>query len=104
DAFVMPSRMEGFGLVFLEALAHGLPVIAGTHDAAPEVLGPDAGVMVDTDDVQQVAEAVVHVLADAQLRGRRVVAGRRRLDANFRYPAFRDTLLAHLTVGARSAV
>jgi glycosyltransferase involved in cell wall biosynthesis len=96
EAFVMPSRIEGFGLVFLEAFAHGLPVIAGIHDAAPEVLGPDAGVMVDTDDVQQVAEAVVHVLADSELRGRLVAAGRRRLDAKFRYPAFRETLLAHL--------
>jgi glycosyltransferase involved in cell wall biosynthesis len=97
QAFVMPSRIEGFGFVFLEALAHGLPVIAGTHDAAPEVLGPDAGVMVDTDDVQQVGEAVVHVLEDADLRARLVAAGRRRLDARFRYPAFRETLLAHLT-------
>ena len=95
-AFVMPSRIEGFGLVFLEALAHGLPVIAGRHDAAPEVLGPDAAVMVDTDDVEQVADAVVQVLADSQLRGRLVAAGRRRLDARFRYPAFRETLLAHL--------
>jgi glycosyltransferase involved in cell wall biosynthesis len=97
QAFVMPSRIEGFGFVFLEALAHGLPVVAGTHDAAPEVLGPDAGVMVDTDDVQQVAEAVVHVLEDAGLRARLVAAGRRRLEAKFRYPAFRETLLEHLT-------
>jgi glycosyltransferase involved in cell wall biosynthesis len=98
EAFVMPSRIEGFGLVFLEALAHGLPVIAGTHDAAHEVLGPDAAVLVDTDDVPQVAEAVVQVLADAELRRRLVAAGRRRLDAKFRYPSFRDTLLAHLSV------
>jgi glycosyltransferase involved in cell wall biosynthesis len=96
EAFVMPSRIEGFGLVFLEALAHGLPVIAGTHDAAREVLGPDAGVLVDTDDVLQVSEAVVQVLADTNLRRRLVAAGRRRLDAKFRYPSFRQTLLAHL--------
>jgi glycosyltransferase involved in cell wall biosynthesis len=96
QAFVMPSRIEGFGFVFLEALAHGLPVIAGVHDAASEVLGPDAGVIVDTDDVEQLAEAVVHVLADSRLRGRLAAAGRRRLDAKFRYPAFRETLLAHL--------
>jgi phosphatidyl-myo-inositol dimannoside synthase len=96
EAFVMPSRMEGFGFVFLEALAHGVPVIAGIHDAAPEVLGPDGGLMVDTDDVQRVAESVIRVLADSELRGRLVAAGRRRLDAKFRYPVFRETLLTHL--------
>jgi phosphatidylinositol alpha-1,6-mannosyltransferase len=97
EAFVMPSRVEGFGLVFLEAMAHGLPVIAGSHDAAPEVLGPDAGMVVDTDDVPQVAAAVVRVLTDSGLRGRLIAAGKRRLDASFRYPAFRETLLTHLS-------
>jgi glycosyltransferase involved in cell wall biosynthesis len=97
DAFVMPSRMEGFGFVFLEALAHGLPAIAGVHDAAPEVLGPDAGVLVDTDNVAQLADAIVRVLLDAELRGRLIAAGRDRLDARFRYPRFRETLLSHLT-------
>jgi glycosyltransferase involved in cell wall biosynthesis len=99
-AFVMPSRVEGFGFVFLEALARGLPVIAGIHDAAPEVLGPDAGLLVDTDDVRELAEAVVQVLADSELHARLVAAGRRRLDAQFRYPAFRDTLLSHLGIAA----
>jgi glycosyltransferase involved in cell wall biosynthesis len=96
DAFVMPSRIEGFGFVFLEAMARGVPVIAGVHDAAQEVLGPDAGLVVDTDDVPQVAAAVVQVLVDSGLRSRLAAAGRRRVDEMFRYPAFRDTLLRHL--------
>jgi glycosyltransferase involved in cell wall biosynthesis len=97
DAFVMPSRMEGFGFVFLEALAHGLPVIAGVHDAAPEVLGPDAGLLVDPDNVPQLVDAIVRVLLDSTLRRRLIAHGRERLETRFRYPSFRDTLLSHLT-------
>jgi glycosyltransferase involved in cell wall biosynthesis len=96
EAFVMPSRVEGFGFVFLEALSRGLPVIAGIHDAAPEVLGPDAGVVVDSNNVQEIADAVVRVLTDHELGRRLIAAGHRRLEAKFRFPAFRDTLLAHL--------
>lgn len=96
DLYVMPGRNEGFGFVFLEAMARGLPIMAGIHDAAPEVIGPDAGVLVDADDVPQVANALVQLLSDAELRRRLADAGRLRLDAQFRYPRFKATLLSHL--------
>lgn len=51
DVFAMPSRKEGFGIVFLEALACGKPVIAGNADGSVEpLLGGRIGVLVDPDD------------------------------------------------------
>ena len=56
DAFVMPGRGEGFGFVFLEALACGIPVVGSTLDGSREALrGGDLGILVDPgrpDDIQ----------------------------------------------------
>jgi glycosyltransferase involved in cell wall biosynthesis len=63
DVFVMPSKGEGFGIVFLEALSCGKPVIAGNKDASVEaVLGGKLGTLVDPDDVSAIAEAIVAVI------------------------------------------
>jgi glycosyltransferase involved in cell wall biosynthesis len=59
DVYVMPSRGEGFGYVFLEALATGLPVVSGNVDGSGEALADGAlGLMVDPGDPTAVAEAM----------------------------------------------
>lgn len=64
DLFAMPSTGEGFGIVFLEALACGKPVIAGSKDASRDaVLDGELGVLVDPDSPQELAEAIVAILA-----------------------------------------
>ncbi len=71
DVFAMPCRtrgagldVEGLGIVFLEAAASGLPVIAGRSGGAPETVDDGrTGVVVDGRDVAQVADAVVGFLA-----------------------------------------
>lgn len=63
DIFVMPSKGEGFGIVFLEAAAAGLPVIAGNRDGSVDALADGAiGRLVDPDDPASVAEAIIAAL------------------------------------------
>lgn len=64
DVFVLPSSKEGFGIVFLEALACGKPVISGNGDAAREVLmDGELGLAVDPENVDGIAGAVTRVLS-----------------------------------------
>ena len=62
-AFVFPSIYEGFGLPPLEALACGVPVVGSNAASLPEVVG-DAGVLVEPDDVEGIAAALIRLLRD----------------------------------------
>src|SRR5262249_51193972 len=59
DAFVMPGRGEGFGIVYLEALACGIPVVASKLDAGREaVLDGQLGLIVNPDNPQELCAAI----------------------------------------------
>jgi glycosyltransferase involved in cell wall biosynthesis len=63
DAFVMPGRGEGFGIVYLEALACGVPVVASRADASREaVLNGEMGVVVDPDNLDSVRDGILEAL------------------------------------------
>ena len=63
DAFVMPSTGEGFGIVFLEALASGRPCIVGNVDASPEAIDHGRlGFAVDPHSPSEIADAVIQLL------------------------------------------
>jgi len=65
DLFVLPSRFEGFGIVFVEALAHGLPCIARRAFAMPEIVTPGVdGDLVERDDPADLAARIVRLLDD----------------------------------------
>ena len=53
-----------------EAIAHGLPVVATTAGAIPELVGNDAGLLVPVGDTEALAESLARVLSDADLRVR----------------------------------
>ena len=75
-----PSRYEGFGLVPLEALAAGTPVVATATGAIPEVLG-DGGLLVPPGDVDALGEGLARLLTDEQLVSSLLRAGSKRVDA-----------------------
>lgn len=64
---VMPSRGEGFGLVYLEAMRVGRPCLVSTHDAGREVVNPpEAGLAVNQDDKEEMAEALRRLLSEGR--------------------------------------
>ncbi len=76
-AFVMLSRGEGFGLVYLEAMRAGLPCVAATASAAEEIVRPgETGFIVDPDSPQAVAGALAALLAEPAFASRLGAAGR----------------------------
>lgn len=75
DVFCLPSVQEGFGIVFLEAMAAGKPIVASRAAAMPEVV--THGVLVDPDNVEALADGIVKLYGDPGLRTRLGEAGRR---------------------------
>jgi glycosyltransferase involved in cell wall biosynthesis len=76
DLFVLPSRFEGYGMAYAEAIAHGVPVIGTTAGAIPQTVSADAGVLVAPDDVEALAAELQRLIASPDQR-ERLAAGAR---------------------------
>lgn len=74
DAFIFPTRYEGFGLPLLEAMTCGCPVVAANNSSLPEVAG-HAALWCETDDVHAFGEAMITAVTDTGVRRRLVEAG-----------------------------
>lgn len=97
--FAMPSRREGFGLVYLEAMAHRLPVVASVHDAAPEIIEDGvSGFLVDQADLDGLAAHLVALLTRPDLRRAMGQAGRARFERDFTYAAFAERVRCAVAV------
>ena len=68
DIFVLASHYEGYGMVFAEALRHGLPIIGTTGGAIPEVVPTNAGLLITPGSVPQLAAALREMLTNTALR------------------------------------
>jgi glycosyltransferase involved in cell wall biosynthesis len=103
--FVMPSEGEGFGIVFLEAMAHAKPVIGGAHGGTPSVITHgETGLLVSRLDIDGLAQSITGILKDDELRRRLGRAGHKRLLDDFTFRSFEanlDSFLQRMT-GDRS--
>lgn len=87
--FCLPSEQEGFGIVLLEAMAAGKPIVATRSAAIPEVVS--SGILVKPDDCDALAEAILHLYRRPDLRDSIGAAGRsdaERFDVNRVAPEF----------------
>ncbi|MCC6912898.1 MAG: glycosyltransferase family 4 protein [Rhodospirillaceae bacterium] len=95
DIFALASRYEGYGMVFAEALAHGLPVAACAAGAVTETVPKDAGLLTPPDDVRAFAGTLRRMLNDCALRAKLADAAWRHGQA---LPQWSDT--AHAVANA----
>jgi glycosyltransferase involved in cell wall biosynthesis len=91
QALVFPSQYEGFGMPVVEAMALGCPVIAARSTALPEIVG-DAGTLVDPDDIEAWAQAMIDRLQGLPPRLDLAARGRARLE-RWTAPDMVDTLV-----------
>jgi glycosyltransferase involved in cell wall biosynthesis len=89
DLFVLPSRYEGYGIVYAEALACGLPIIACDAGPVPDLFGREAAVLVRPDDREDLSAALDLLLGDPKLRVRMSAAASRRAS---RLPRWQHTI------------
>ncbi len=98
--FALPSRGEGFGLVYLEAMAHGLACVGSPHDAASEVIEDGTtGVLVDPDDVATLGRRIADLLESPDRRWALGEAGRARVAEVYQYGRFRQQIVDLLRAG-----
>ena len=89
EIFALPSRGEGFGFVYLEAMARSKPVIGGAHGGAPELVQDGVtGYVVQHGDPEQLATSIHALLSDPALARQMGARGRQRVDNEYRFPIF----------------
>jgi phosphatidyl-myo-inositol dimannoside synthase len=91
--FALPSRGEGFGLVYLDAMRAGLACIGGAHDAASDVIiHGETGLLVDPNDREALAASIVALLREPERRAAYGAAGKLRFEAEFTFERYCDRL------------
>jgi len=103
ELFVMPSRQEGFGLVFLEAMAFGKPVVGGAFGGIPEIVVEGVtGYVVEYGNVEALAGRLICLLTNEGLRRRMGAAGKQRVIENYGFETFQRRLVELLDGGQRA--
>jgi glycosyltransferase involved in cell wall biosynthesis len=93
DVFVFPSHNEAFGLVILEAMQWGLPVVVSKEGSIPEiVIDGSTGYLVDYADVQLLTDRVLQLVKDRDLRIRMGNAGKARFEEFYSIPVYEKRL------------
>lgn len=93
NVFGLPSRGEGFGLVFLEAMALGKPILGPSYGAPTEFIRHGQhGLLVEPDDPSAVAEALIELLASPERAGQMGEAARQWVMGEFTFERFHERL------------
>jgi glycosyltransferase involved in cell wall biosynthesis len=93
DVFALPSRGEGFGLVFLEAMSHGKPVIGGAHGGTPDLIDDGVnGYLVQYGDLAQLADRLKLLLTDEVARRSMGTRALERVRRDFTFDCFSHNL------------
>lgn len=99
---VLASYSENLPNAVMEAMAHGVPVVATSVGDVPNLLSAGAGTLVPPGDAQALGVAIRRFLEDSELRERAGAAGRREIQSNYSITAMRDlTLAAFSSFGRR---
>ena len=89
DVYIMPSQKEGFGIVFIEAMFYGKPVIAGNMDGSADALkNGNLGLLVDPDNQQQITHALVEVLSNTE----KYIPNHQEVMQNFSFEVYKEKL------------
>ena len=96
DVFVMPSKKEGFGIVFIEAMACGLKVIAGNKDGSVDaLLNGELGRLINPDDENELLNAITASLNDET---HNPLALQQKVIANFGFHKYKERLKSYLQI------
>jgi phosphatidylinositol alpha-1,6-mannosyltransferase len=94
--FAMPSRQEGFGIVYVEAMRYGLPVVASIHDAASEVnVDGETGFNVDLQREGDLADKLILLLRETDRAYEMGQMGFQRWRTHFRFGCFAQRFVQH---------
>ena len=89
DIYIMPSQKEGFGIVFIEALYYGKPVIAGNIDGSVDALKNGVfGLLVNPANQQQITDAVIAVIKNKQ----QYIPNAAMVSAHFGFDVYKEKL------------
>jgi glycosyltransferase involved in cell wall biosynthesis len=97
SVFCLPTTVEPFGIVFLEAFAHGLPIVTTNIGAIPDFIEQGrSGYMVDCNDARQLADRLNNLLADPAKCAAFGARGRALVDDRYTWHATAERLAAHI--------
>jgi phosphatidyl-myo-inositol dimannoside synthase len=96
DIFALPSTGEGFGLVFLEAMAFGKPVVGANEGGIPDVVENGRGGLLIEPTTKAISAVLRRLLSDPRLREELGARGRQRVHSEFTFENFQRRLLAIL--------
>ena len=91
DIFVLPSMAESFGMVFVEAMSCGLPVIGARVGGVPDIIKEDNGILVQPDSVDDVIAAIKKLAGDKELRDAMGAANRYKAVAQYAWRSVADS-------------